>query len=344
MSAKKSIQERFRRGEFEEGKFTQCGVQVEQHSDNSFSLLQEKYMTHTVSVPLSSERRKQRKEPTTDKEKKALRGVLGALSWHCNQVAFRFSAYVSLFLSEIANSTVETIIQVNALIHRMKDSSKEPMRIYPFDLNRVSLFAWSTAVDAEDILFLLRYQWSEMQGHEPHIRDPDSMARLTAGTLITDSRSVYDKLQRPYISPTGQSKKIDIELLALKNAQRETGLEIRWVNSQAMLANSLTKRGEDEQMNRFALESQEVEDVIRSKRSKPKDIEADKGKLGVWQAAGWVSHVRLRRLWAKETEREEGEAQSSEHRTCATEDGNWRYQRGQPSVDGHVKRRGPVGV
>ena len=74
---------------------------------------------------------------------------------------------------------------------------------------------------------------------------------LTAGTLITDSRSVYDKLRRPYISPTGQSKKIDIELLALKNAQRETGLEIRWVNSQAMLANSLTKRGEDEQMNRF---------------------------------------------------------------------------------------------
>ena len=49
-----------------------------------------------------------------------------------------------------------------------------------------------------------------------------------------------------------------------------------------------------------ALESQEVEDVIRSKQSKPKDIEADKGKLGVWQAAGWVSHVRLRRLWAKE--------------------------------------------
>ena len=50
-----------------------------------------------------------------------------------------------------------------------------------------------------------------------------------------------------------------------------------------------------------ALESQEVEDVIRSKRSKPKDIEADKGKLGVWQAAaGWVSHVRVRRLWAKE--------------------------------------------
>lgn len=50
------------------------------------------------------------------------------------------------------------------------------------------------------------------------------------------------------------------------------------------------------------LESQEVEDVIRSKRSKPKDIEADKGKLGVSAPA-------------ERTEREEGEAQSSEHRT-----------------------------
>ena len=37
----------------------------------------------------------------------------------------------------------------------------------------------------------------------------------------------------------------------LKEAQHTVGLEIRWVNSQAMLANSLTKRGEDQQMHRF---------------------------------------------------------------------------------------------
>ena len=71
------------------------------------------------------------------------------------------------------------------------------------------------------------------------------------GVLITDSRSIFDKLQRPYISPTGQSKKIDIELLILKQSQEKTGLEIRWVNSEAMLANSLTKRGEDIQINKY---------------------------------------------------------------------------------------------
>ena len=42
-----------------------------------------------------------------------------------------------------------------------------------------------------------------------------------------------------------------MELITLKESQQETGLRVRWVNSQAMLANSITKRGEDIQMCRF---------------------------------------------------------------------------------------------
>ena len=37
----------------------------------------------------------------------------------------------------------------------------------------------------------------------------------------------------------------------LKDSQGRSQLQIRWVNAQAMLANSLTKVGEDYQMNRF---------------------------------------------------------------------------------------------
>ena len=107
------------------------------------------------------------------------------------------------------------------------------------------------AVDAEDVLFLIRYQWQELSGKIPEPRRSHDFVRNVRGTLVTDSRSVYDKLQRPYISPTGESKKIDIELTALKQSQNETDLEVRWVNSEAMLANTLTKRGEDQQMNRF---------------------------------------------------------------------------------------------
>ena len=305
--AKKSIQEAFRWGEFEEDKFTQCGVQISRQPDGGYTLNQERYMSHSLPVPLNSERRKQRKEPATEKEKSAMRGVLGAMSWHCSQVGFRYAAYVSLLLSQVPQATVETILETNTLLHKMKDASKEPMRIFPIPLNEIGMYAWSdasnqnrpsghstkgifigaahrnlskgtlekispmfwnsskidrvcrapgaseahAAMDAEDALWLIRYQWGEICGEVPEPRNPDRLAAKTPGTLITDSRSVYDKLQRPYISPTGQSKKIDIELVALKNCQNETNLEIRWVNSEAMLSNSLTKKNEDEQMNRF---------------------------------------------------------------------------------------------
>ena len=98
---------------------------------------------------------------------------------------------------------------------------------------------------------MLRFEWFELCGGIPDTRNPDGAVCSVHGTLLSDSRSVYDKLQRPFITPTGQSKKVDIELTRLKEAQHTVGLEIRWVNSQAMLANSLTKRGEDQQMHRF---------------------------------------------------------------------------------------------
>ena len=306
-TAKQRIQEKFRWGEFEVDSFTQCGVQITRQDDGGFILSQERYMQHVKEISLSKERRSQRKEETTPWEKTALRGLLGALSWHCSQIGFRFSAYVSLSLSEVPTSTVGHLIQTNGLLQKVKDASREPMRIFPIPCQDVVLYAWSdasnqnrlngastkgifigaaskgllqgevarvspmfwqsgkiervcrapgaseahAAIDAEDVLWLLRYQWFELSGGIPDMHNPDEAVSKTKGVLITDSRSIFDKLQRPYISPTGQSKKIDIELLILKQSQEKTGLIIRWVNSEAMLANSLTKRGEDTQMNKY---------------------------------------------------------------------------------------------
>lgn len=255
---KRQIQDAFRWGEFEENKFTQCGVQIERQQDGGFILSQERYMSHTLPIPLNNERKKARKEPATDWEKTTMRGVLGAMSWHCSQVRFWFAAHVSLFLSEVPSSTVETIIQVNNLLQKMKDASREPLRIFPIPIERIGIYAWSdasnqnrssghsiflgaadrslsegclakispmfwqsrkidrvcrapgaseahAAIDSEDVLYLIRFQWSELLGNTPDQRDPDSHVGKVEGTLIMDSRSVYDKLHRPYISPTGQS-------------------------------------------------------------------------------------------------------------------------------------------
>ncbi|CAE7268352.1 unnamed protein product [Symbiodinium pilosum] len=205
-------------------------------------------------------------------------------------------------------STVETMMEVNALLHKIKDAARDPMIIRPLGSpEEVTLVAWTdasnqnrrngdstagifigaahkrisegymcdvnpmfwssskigrvcrspgsaearAAIDGEDVLYLLRYQWGELLGRRPNLKDPDTCVKQTPGILVTDSRNVFDRMQQPYISPTGEQKRIDLELLMLKESQRRTQLEIRWVNAQAMLANSLTKRGEDQQFNRY---------------------------------------------------------------------------------------------
>ena len=209
--------------------FTQCGVQISRQDDGGYILSQERYMQHVKEIPLSKERRAQRKEETTPWEKTALRGLLGALSWHCSQVGFRFSAYVSLSLSEVPTSTVENLLQANGLLQKVKDASREPMRIFPIPCKDVAFYAWSdasnqnrlngastkgifigaashallqgevsrvspmfwqsgkiervcrapgaseahAAIDAEDVLWLLRYQWFELSGGIPDFHEPD---------------------------------------------------------------------------------------------------------------------------------------------------------------------------
>ena len=306
--AMESIRNKFRWGEFELNDFTQCGVQIQRQSDGSFTLSQGRYMQHVREIPISAQRRSQRKEATTEQEKTQLRALLGALSWHANQVGFRYAAYVSLSLSEVPQSTVEALLAANQLLHKMRDAAHEPMLIHALGSpEEVSLVAWTdasnqnrhdgsstggifigathksildgamcavspvfwsssklqrvcrspgsaearAAIDGEDALWLLRYQWSELLGKRPVLRNPDHVLSQVPGVLVTDSRNVYDRMQQPYISPTGEQKRVDLELLVLKESQNRTQLEIRWVNAQAMLANSLTKRGEDQQFDRF---------------------------------------------------------------------------------------------
>ena len=59
--------------------------------------------------------------------------------------------------------------------------------------------------------------------------------------MITDSRNVYDKLQTEVLTINGAEKKSNIELISVKESQYRTSLQIRWIHSEAQLANSLTK-------------------------------------------------------------------------------------------------------
>ena len=97
------------------------------------------------------------------------------------------------------------------------------------------------AINGEDALYFARFQWAELlYGHSDRHR-PDETVKLVDGCVVTDSRNVYDKLETEVLVIKGAEKRTNIELLALKEAQWNTGVSIRWVHSKAQLANTLTK-------------------------------------------------------------------------------------------------------
>ena len=76
----------------------------------------------------------------------------------------------------------------------------------------------------------------------------------------------------------GAEKRANIELLSLKEAQQTSNLVIRWVHSEAQLANSLTKCGGNHEMDlyyrmNFAWRIVEDEEMMSARRRKTKGLQ-----------------------------------------------------------------------
>lgn len=107
------------------------------------------------------------------------------------------------------------------------------------------------AVNAEDLLFFARFQLAEMSGHKVHVRQVNHAVNTVPGCLVTDSRNVYDKLASEAVVPKGAERRTDLELMSLKAAQLRNQVLVRWVNSEAQLANPLTKAREQREVMLF---------------------------------------------------------------------------------------------
>ena len=114
------------------GKFVQCGVTIEETPQGGFALSQPQYLDKVSELTLNATRRREKNLPKQKFEKTKLRGILGALSWHAQQVAPHFSAEVGLMLSEISTSTVETLCRVNHLLQRAKARKDHKLLIHAF--------------------------------------------------------------------------------------------------------------------------------------------------------------------------------------------------------------------
>ena len=97
---------------------------------------------------------------------------------------------------------------------------------------------------ADESLWLVRLAWSEMHGIPMRRWHLDETVRQVGGMLITDSRGIFDALTRsesPQLrlrsSRTGEEARFIKEQCPFSDARNH------WVNTSAMLADSLTKTG-----------------------------------------------------------------------------------------------------
>ena len=107
------------------------------------------------------------------------------------------------------------------------------------------------AVNGEDCLYFARFQRGELLQGVPDVRAPDEVVKSIPGCVVTDSRNVFDRLSSEVLAIKGAEKRTSIELIALKESQQQTNLVMRWVHSEAQLANSLTKAGGSKELELF---------------------------------------------------------------------------------------------
>ena len=89
--------------------------------DGSYTLNQKHYAEEIPYINIRASRRRERHAPTDDLEKTQLRALLGGVSWYSQQVAPHFSADVSLLLSEVNQSSIDTLYRANRLLDQVRN-------------------------------------------------------------------------------------------------------------------------------------------------------------------------------------------------------------------------------
>ena len=99
---------------WETGSFRITGIDLRQLDSGEIRLDQDDYLKQIGPIEISAARRREKNAKTTDREKSALRALLGALLWPANLTMPKHVAAISPLQSSVPTSTVATIMEANA--------------------------------------------------------------------------------------------------------------------------------------------------------------------------------------------------------------------------------------
>ncbi|CAK0864196.1 unnamed protein product, partial [Prorocentrum cordatum] len=257
LKKRQQIQQAFEWTPWESRAFVQCGISIRQNEDYTCSLAQDSYSLNVE--PIKIRRGRKPTEGVSDKERSDLRGRLGTVGWRAQQSAPWLSAEVSLLQAEIPTATVSTIQKINKLIRTMNDTADVVMLIPAIE--QIAVVGWAMlpgplvslasprvvqmmTETLDEIsyvrLFIYELECGQVDyTNKQHVNDAISSC---PGALVTDGKSGYDAIEKSESAGLGlRDKRTSIECLGIRQQKEQTALQIRWVHSDAMLADGLTK-------------------------------------------------------------------------------------------------------
>ena len=123
---------------------------------------------------------------------------------------------------------------------------------------RSSLAAETQALaEAEQELMMVRLMWRELLGDAVDLANPHVTCRRTTGVLVTDAKALYDAAQQGDLPSFSMKEKYTaLELLHLtQNMDRQETI-LRWCNSDAQLADGMTKLQAQDRIRKFLTDDQ----------------------------------------------------------------------------------------
>ena len=128
---------------------------------------------------------------------------------------------------------------------------------------RSSLAAETQAMsETEAELMFVRVMWRELLGDDVNLKEPHQTSQKVRGILVTDAKALYDTIQQGDLPSFSMKEKYTaLEVLHLNQNIERQKTEVRWCNSDAMLADGMTKLQAQDRVRRF-LENEQLWNVV----------------------------------------------------------------------------------
>jgi len=141
----KLLEKKFPFGSHKTTAFTFTGIEVTQRGDMSIHMSQSSYVKKIPAIAIDPNRKTTPEEPINEKEKCALRGLVGSLQYAATNTRPDLSSKLSFLQSAINHATVETLMEGNRLLHEAKKHHDVAIVIKPIPLQDFRFMAFSDA-------------------------------------------------------------------------------------------------------------------------------------------------------------------------------------------------------